>query len=183
MMTERTLRICSISGSLRSRSSHTALLEAAAELAPAQMQLTLYEGLADLPPFNPELDIEPYPAAVEQFRERLRASDGVLICTPEYANALPGVLKNALDWLVSSAELYDKPIGLISASPSPQGGVHAFASLVLVLTMVNARIAEGATLLIPKLSGKLDGEGRLSDPVTSEAVKALLLALERTIRV
>ena len=102
-------RILAISGSLRSASSNTAVLQAIAALAPTEVQVVLYSGLSELPSFNPDLDTATPLPAVSEFRKQLLASDGVLISSPEYAHGVPGTLKNALDWLVRSGELYEKP--------------------------------------------------------------------------
>jgi NAD(P)H-dependent FMN reductase len=107
------VRILAVSGSLRTASSNTALLRAAARLAPEGVEVILYEGLASLPHFNPDLDdldAGTAPPAVMDFRSRLDASDGVLISSPEYAHGVPGALKNAIDWVVSSGEIYEKPL-------------------------------------------------------------------------
>lgn len=103
--------IVAISGSLRTGSSNTAVLQAIAILAPPEVQVVLYSNLSELPHFNPDLDTETPPPAVSEFRSRLLASNGVLISSPEYAHGVPGTLKNALDWLVRSGELYEKPCG------------------------------------------------------------------------
>src|SRR5471032_2613783 len=92
------MRILGISGSLRSGSQNTLLLRAAAELAPDGVELELYDGLKDIPPYDEDDDVEPAPAAVTAFREAIRAADVVLIATPEYNSSVPGALKNALDW-------------------------------------------------------------------------------------
>ena len=93
------MRILAISGSLRNGSSNTNLLLAAAQLVPAGVEMTLYTGLGDLPPFNPDVESAGTPiAAVDDFRAQFAAADAVAICSPEYAHGVPGVLKNALDW-------------------------------------------------------------------------------------
>src|SRR5689334_7742067 len=111
------IRIIAISGSLRSQSSNTTILKAATMLAPDGVSISLYEGLGMLPHFNPELEGAEGPAVLD-FRRRIRESDGVLISSPEYAHGVPGSLKNALDWIVGTGELVDKPVALINASPS-----------------------------------------------------------------
>ena len=112
------VHVLAISGSLRSGSSNTILLRAAAELAPRGLSVAFYEGLGELPHFNPDLDDEANPPPqVREFRDALRAADGVMICSPEYAHGVPGSLKNALDWVVGSGELSGKPVALINASP------------------------------------------------------------------
>ena len=111
------MKIIGISGSLRTASLSTALLNAAATLAPRCVKLVVYDGIGNLPHFNPELDKEPVPLAVSDFRSQLNSSAGVVISTPEYAHGIPGALKNALDWLLASGELYEKPVALFSPSP------------------------------------------------------------------
>jgi len=86
-------------------------------LAPENLKITVYAGLANLPHFTPDLDNDA-PGAVNDFRSQLTKSAGVIISSPEYAHGVPGVLKNALDWLVASGELYEKPVALFSASPN-----------------------------------------------------------------
>ena len=116
------MNVLAISGSLRTTSTNTALLRAAARLAPEHVTITLYDGLDDLPHFSPERDTDTPPPAVIQLRTLLREADAVMVCTPEYAHGMPGVLKNMLDWVVSSGEFVDKPVSVISASPSDTGG-------------------------------------------------------------
>ncbi|MDZ8053745.1 MAG: NADPH-dependent FMN reductase [Aulosira sp. ZfuVER01] len=177
------MKILAISGSLRPGSANTSLLKAAATLVAEGIDLTIYEGLADLPHFNPELDGDTPPISVRNLREQFQTSDGVLICTPEYAYGMPGVLKNALDWIVSSGELVGKPVATISASPSEFGADKAHASLVLTLTALAANIIEGASLTVPFVSKKLNGKGELIDPDTVQSLRATIDALVRGIEV
>ena len=111
------MQILAISGSLRDASTNTALLKAVAALVPEDVTLNLYDVLGDLPPCNPNVDKDPPHAAVADFRSQLRQSARVIFSTPEYAHGVPGVLKNALDWVVASGELYNKPVALFGASP------------------------------------------------------------------
>ncbi|SFE52520.1 NAD(P)H-dependent FMN reductase [Chitinophaga sp. CF118] len=157
--------ILAISGSLRNTSSNTNIIKASAALAPADIKIALYEGLDKLPYFSPELDGEDSipPATVKDLREQLKNADAVLFCTPEYAFGVPGVLKNALDWIVSSGELYDKPTAVISASPLATGGDKANASLVQTLTVMSAIISAESKLLIPVVRTKIDAAGNITD--------------------
>ena len=118
--------VMAISGSLRRGSANGALVEAVARLTPKAADVVIYDDLAALPPFNPDLDSVGAPEAVIRFRAWLQACDAVLISSPEYAHGVPGVLKNALDWVVGSGELIHKPIALINASAR---ATHAWASL------------------------------------------------------
>lgn len=175
------MKILAISGSLRASSSNTAILVAAIGLAPDNMSILLYDGLGDLPHFNPEIDDDNALASVRRWRTQLKESDGVLLCTPEYAHGVPGVLKNALDWIVSSGEFMNKPTAVISASPSLDGGDKANTSLVQTLRVMMAEVVEGATLCIPAVSAKLNNQGEVITPATAQALKSLLNTLAGTI--
>jgi NAD(P)H-dependent FMN reductase len=111
------IHILAISGSLRAASWNSTLVRALALLAPPALDVSVYGGLGDVPPFNPDDDVEPAPAAVADFRSRLRAVDAVVISTPEYAHGIPGTLKNALDWVVDSGIAGDPALSgvLVSA--------------------------------------------------------------------
>jgi NAD(P)H-dependent FMN reductase len=150
------IRVLAISGSLRRSSSNTALVGAAAQLVPDAVDVSICRELAELPHFNPDLDGDRAPATVTRFRAQLQACDAVLISSPEYAHGVPGVLKNALDWVVGSGELIDKPIAVINASAR---ATHAWTSLRDTLTVMWARVIVPASITIP-LDGKaLDVDG------------------------
>lgn len=172
------MRILAISGSLRAASSSTAVLQAAAALAPAQVEVALYEGLSRLPHFNPDLDGEPALPAVADFRSQLQASDGVLISSPEYAHGVPGALKNALDWVVGSGELVGKPVALINASPR---AVHAQASLTETLVTMSANLVAEVCIAVPQLGKRLDTPGILADAEIAGVVRSALLTFTKAI--
>ena len=138
--------ILAISGSLQSGSTNTALVRAAVAVSDGRRQVHIFDKLAELPYFNPELDVDPAPRAVDVLRAAVRAADGLLIATPEYAHEMPGVLKNALDWLVSSGELYGKPVAVLSAAPSPERGIYAREALQRTLAAQGARVVLSATV-------------------------------------
>ncbi len=172
--TSKPIRILAISGSLRAISSNTALLRAASILAPDGVAIALYTGLNDLPHFNPDIegtDLEP--SSVLDFRTQLRQSDGVLICSPEYAHGVPGVLKNALDWIVGSGELVGKPVALFNASPR---ATHAQASLRETISVMDARIIDEASISLPLLGRKLDEVGIASDAEFAEPLRSAIAA-------
>jgi NAD(P)H-dependent FMN reductase len=171
---EKRIKVLAISGSLRQKSSNTALMHAIIDLAPGIMDFTVYGGLGDLPHFNPDIDVDDGPGSVIEFRKRLNEADAVLICTPEYGNGVPGVLKNALDWLVSSGEFMNKPTAVISASPTPLGGDKAHDSILLTLNMINATIVEGGTMMIPHITLKLNKEGIITDVETEQGLRSVL---------
>jgi NAD(P)H-dependent FMN reductase len=152
--------IVAISGSLREHSSNSALLRAAASVAPPGTNVVFYEGLGELPHFNPDLDAEGAtpPEAVRRLRELLIAADAILISSPEYAHGVPGAFKNMLDWLVSTGELVGKPVALLNASPV--GGEYAQASIAETLRTMNWRVVDEASRIEPfvKQRGSLDEE-------------------------
>jgi chromate reductase, NAD(P)H dehydrogenase (quinone) len=150
-------------------------------LAPDRVQISIYPGIGDLPHFNPELDDDLALLSVRDWRTQLRSADGILFCTPEYAHGVPGTLKNALDWIVSSGEFMHKPTAVISASPSPDGGSTANASLVQTLRVMMADISPDAILCLPAVSAKLTDCGEISDPQTVRSLKSLLTTLVETV--
>jgi chromate reductase len=172
------MRILAISGSLRAASSNTILLNAAAALAPENVEVILYRGLGDLPHFNPDLDKEPAPPAVTDFRAHLRKSSGVIVSSPEYAHGVPGVLKNALDWLVASGELYEKPVALFSASPR---ATFAQVSLTETLNVMTARLVGEACITVPLLGKNPNESGVVSDPGMSHAIRSALVTFAHAI--
>jgi len=165
------MRILAISGSLRAASSNTAALQAAAILAPSSAQIVLYSGLGELPHFNPDLDTDKPPPAVQALRQEVGRSDGLLICSPEYAHGIAGSMKNALDWLVSSFEFPGKSIALIDTS---QRAIHAPAQLREILTTMSARLIDAASITLPLWGRNLDAAGMVSDPDLSDRIRAAL---------
>jgi NAD(P)H-dependent FMN reductase/uncharacterized protein YndB with AHSA1/START domain len=174
-------RIIAISGSLKRVSSNTALLKEAQQLAPDGMVIELYSGIGDLPHFNPDIDGHKSPDIVKEYRKAITEADGVLLCTPEYAFAVPGVLKNSLDWLVASGEYMNKPVMAISASPLITGGSKAHASLVHTLKTISANVIDEASLNIGAISKKMDADGNLTDEETMLALKSALRIFEKNI--
>jgi NAD(P)H-dependent FMN reductase len=167
------MQIVAISGSLRATSSNAAVLRAAALLAPPGVEVLLYAGLGELPHFNPDNEDTPGPA-VEAWRALLRAADGLLVSSPEYAHGVPGALKNALDWVVGSGELEHKPLGLINASPR---ATHAHASLFETLRIMSARLVPAACIALQVSGRDLDAAGIVADPELAASLRAALHAL------
>lgn len=165
------MRILAISGSLRARSSNTAVLSAAARLAPPDMSIVLYNGLTSLPYFNPDLDTEEPPEAVVALRREIGRCQGLLLCSPEYAHGVAGALKNALDWLVGSLEFPEKPVAVINAS---QRASHADAQLRLTLATMSARLIEAASISLPLLGRSLDAEGIVRNAELAEKIRTAL---------
>ena len=170
------MRILAISGSLRARSTNTALLQAAALVAPPTIEVVFYDQLETLPPFNPDHDLASGPEPVERFRCELRDSSAVVFSTPEYAHGIPGSLKNALDWVVGSGELSGKPVALINASAR---GEHAQAGLREVLTTMDARLVSDAEITVPLLGKGLNASEIAAHPEYAALIRSSIERLAR----
>src|SRR5258708_4921135 len=173
------MKILAISGSLRASSSNTAVLRAAAHLAPAGVDIALFEGIADLPFFNPDLDGDRLPVPVAAFRALIGAADGILISSPEYARGVAGVLKNALDWLVARFEFPNKPVALINTSPR---ATHALAALTITLETMSARLVKDASITLPLLGTVNDADSIAANAELSAPLRHALEIFARAIR-
>jgi chromate reductase len=162
--------ILAISGSLRLGSSNHAILQKLGKMMPPDINYQIYNGISDMPAFDPGLDSDTPPVAVAAFRKQLAEADGIIICTPEYARGVPGALKNALDWTVSSASFSGKPTALITAST---GGENAHEALIKILGAIDANLSPETTLLIQFVRSKMDAEGNMIDPYTIKKVDEL----------
>lgn len=165
------IKILAICGSLRTTASNNKIITYAASLVPANVDFHIYDGLAEIPPFN---DSDEAPESVTKFRNLLASADGVFFCSPEYAFGIPGALKNAIDWTVSSGELTNKPVALVTAAT---GGDKAHAAWLLIFKALSSIIPENGALLIPFVRTKLNEKGEVSDPATRESLTKVLNAL------
>jgi NAD(P)H-dependent FMN reductase len=143
-------------------------------MVPSNINYTIYNGLSEVPAFDPGLDNDNPPAPVAALRKLLTEADAIIICTPEYAYGVPGALKNALDWTVSSGSFVGKPTALITAST---GGENAHNALIKILGAIDADLAEEATLLISFIRSKLDAEGNITDKETEIKLKEVFQVL------
>lgn len=168
------IRILAISGSLRAGSSNNIIVKIVAGMLAPGIEFIVYNGLAAIPAFD---DTES--KAVDDFRKQIREADGIFICTPEYAFGVPGALKNALDWTVSTGDFDKKPVALVTASSV---GDKGHASLLHTLTALSAHIAPDAALLISFVRAKLNDKGEFKDMATAQAVQSVVNALVRLIR-
>lgn len=141
------MKLLAISGSARLASTNTALLRALAEVSPVDVEL--FHALHQLPVFSPDLEGESTPPVVTKFIRSIEQADGLIISSPEYVHAIPGGLKNAIDWLVSGEVITDKPVALIHAS---HRGDDMLASLRLVLRTVTSAFQEQVFLRLPLIS-------------------------------
>lgn len=139
------LRVLAVCGSLQARSANLTLLRRAAELAPPGVEVRLFEGLRDLPLFDPDLDTAggAAPEPVRAWRAALASSDSLLIASPEYGHSLPGALKNAIDWLIGSGELEEKVVAVTASTPAPERGRLGLQALLVPLRAVRATVVGG----------------------------------------
>ena len=169
------ITLLAISGSLRPNSSNHAVLNIVRDIIGDRANFVQFEGLADIPAF----DDNPNPAkAVTDFRNLLSEADGVLICSPEYAFGIPGTLKNAIDWTVSSGELVNKPLVLITAAT---GGKKAHAAWLLIFSALSANIPDGNKLHLPYIRSKLDQNGQVKSPQVLNDIENVVDSLIKTI--
>lgn len=172
-----------VSGSLRAGSTNTAVLETVRAVAPDGLATVLYGGMGGLPHFNPDDDREgeAVHAAVAELRSQVGAADALLVCTPEYAGALPGAMKNLLEWTVGDAGTYRKPVAWINASgpAAPTGGADAHDSLRKVLGFVGADVVDGACVRVPLTRDAVGPDGTIVDPQVREQIATALTALTR----
>lgn len=168
------IHVLAISGSLRKVSSNTALVNAAARLAPPGIEVEIYDELDQLPPFNPDLDPDNPPPPVAAFRSALQSAEAVVLSSPEYAHGVPGVLKNALDWVVGSGELAGKPIALLNAS---NRATHAWSSLLETLSVMSARVIREASISVPLNGTALDAAAIAAHPEFAASISRALRCL------
>lgn len=171
-------KILAISGSTRPGASNQKLLQIIADFLPREYEVLVFEGIDTLPHFRPDQSDAP-PDAVKSFREQVAAAAGVLICTPEYVFSLPGSLKNALEWAVSTVVFSDKPVGLVTASAS---GIMGHEELKLVMKTIQANFNDDTQLLISGIKGKFDADGNLKHAETLEKLRHFAAAFDNLLK-
>jgi chromate reductase len=179
------MRVLGISGSLRRDSYNSMLLRAASELLPSDAHLEVYEGLKAVPPYDADDDAEVAPAAVRELRTAVAEADAVLIATPEYNASVPGVLKNALDWVSrphATNPLRGKPAAVVGASTGMFGAVWSQEETRKVLRTIGARVHDGE-LPVSEAEERFDSDGRLADPDLREVYGEILAGLAESVRV
>lgn len=152
-------KILAISGSTRKDSTNHKILKIIAELVSNRVEVKFFDGLSTLPHFNPDLDkANALPKEIEVFRNQISESDGIIICTPEYIFSLPGSLKNALEWCVSTTVFSDKKVALITASASGQKGHQ---ELNLIMKTLGTVFNDETSILISGIRGKIGDDGKI----------------------
>ena len=173
------MRVLAISGSLRRDSNNSALLRALREEAPAGVEVEVWDGLKEIPPYDGDDDVVPGPAQVEAFRSLVREADAVFFATPEYNSSIPGALKNALDWAsrpLATNAFRNKPVAVIGSSAGAFGGVWAAAELRKVLGAMGARVTE-VEMAVGHAHDKRDETGELADHEIRDDLREALESL------
>ena len=171
------MKILGISGSLRAASHNTALLRAAAQLAPEGVELELYEDLESLPPYNEDRDTDTPPAEVARLRELIAGADAVLFATPEYNTTMPGQVKQVVDWASRphgpDAALWGKPVAAVGASVTDYGAMWAQDHLRKALGIAGARVLD-QELAVSRAQDLFDADGELTDPEMRDRLAELV---------
>ena len=179
-----TKTVLGLSGSLRRASFNTGLLRAAAELAPDGVQVQI-GSIRDVPLYDGDMEAaEGLPQAVQRLQAQLAAADGVLLVSPEYNNGIPGVFKNAIDWMSRGPGLKmwaGKPVAVIGASPGGFGTVMAQAHWLPVLRTLNAAHWAGGRLMVSRAGDLFDADGTLTDAASRDRLAAFLQGFARAL--
>jgi len=170
-MSIKKIKIFAITGSTRKNSSNFKILKFISQNISSQFEVEIFEDLEGIPHFNPDLDNEFPPEKVISFRSKIIQADGILICTPEYVFSLPGSLKNALEWCVSTTIFSNKKTGLLTASAS---GEMAHQQLLLIMKTLEAEFENNSQLLIQGVRGKIDEAGQIINSQTLEALRLFI---------
>jgi chromate reductase, NAD(P)H dehydrogenase (quinone) len=174
------LVVCGIAGSLRAGSYNRALLRAARELAPEGMEVRIFDRMAEVPPFNEDVEAAGDPEPVRALKQAIREADALLIATPEYNHGVPGVLKNAIDWASRpprGSVLAGKPAAILGASPGVTGTARAQTQLRQAFVFTQTPALLQPEILVYRAHEKFDEQGRLTDEKTREFVGRLLREL------
>jgi chromate reductase, NAD(P)H dehydrogenase (quinone) len=170
--------ILAICGSTRKNSTNYYLIKAIEVLTKDIFKITIFESIAALPHFNPDCNTENVPVEVIAFRKLILNADAVIICTPEYAHGVPGTLKNAIDWTVSTNEFSQKPTALITASTD---GKYAHGALLEILNTIEAKNADNHQLIIQFAKTKVNADNTITDAATLSDVVKLIKGIQQTL--
>lgn len=178
-MSGEPLHILGIAGSLRAASYNLGLLRAAAELAPPGVTLEIVR-LNDIPPYDADLQAQGDPPAVEELKRKVAEADAILIATPEYNYSIPGVLKNAIDWVSrppKTCGMRRKPVGIVGASSGESGTMRGQLAIRQVFVFLDSYVMGQPEFRLPKAGEKSDQTGKLVDEEQRERLRAYIAAL------
>ena len=174
------IRILGFVGSLRKGSYNKALMQAASQLLPENVELEIFD-LSDIPPFNQDIERQP-PQAVREFKAKIRIADAILIASPEYNYSVPGVLKNAIDWAsrpYGDNAFEGKPVAVMSASIGSLGGARAQYHLRQSFIFLNMHPVNRPEVMMPYAQDNVDANGNVTNEQTRKLIRELLESLVR----
>lgn len=171
-------KVLAISGSTRQHSTNDNLIQAISDLSAETLDVTVFKGIGNLPQFNPDDDKDDVAEVVTEFRNLLNEAEGIIISTPEYGHGVPGTLKNAIDWTISSSNFPHKPTMLITASTD---GKYGHAALLETLKVIEAKNVMNLQLVIPFIKTKVSIDGKITDDKTLQEVNDLIIEFVKTI--
>jgi chromate reductase len=178
-MGDEPFHILGIAGSLRAASYNLGLLRAAAELLPPGVVLEIVR-LNDIPPYDADLQAQGDPPAVEELKHKIAEADALLIATPEYNYSIPGVLKNAIDWVSrppKTCGMRRKPVGIIGASSGESGTMRGQLAIRQVFVFLDSYVMAQPEFRLPRAGDKSDESGKLVDEEQRERLRAYIVAL------
>lgn len=170
-------KILAISGSMKEKSTNKIILNSIVAYYANELEIEIYN-IGELPHFNPDIDVAPLPQKIQEFRNKIALADGVLLCTPEYIFSIPSILKNAIEWNVSTMLFSNKPMAFIVASAS---GEKAFESLELILKTVETKVANDSKLLIKGVKGIINEKGEITNTKVVNNLRKVINSLINTI--
>lgn len=172
------LKVVSLLGSLRKGSYNAAVERALPALAPSGMTITPLPSIGTLPLYNADIQAEGFPAPVNELARLIAAANGVIIVTPEYNYSVPGVLKNAIDWLsrLKPQPFAQKPVALMSASMSTLGGARSQYHLRQTMVFLEALVLNKPEVMVPSAHSKVNAAGELTDQPTRDLIASELRA-------
>ncbi len=185
MTVDKPLHFVVMVGSLRRASFNAAIARALPALAPDGVSIAPLGSVGDFPLYNHDIQLEGFPPAVTAMAEAIRKADGVIIVTPEYNHTIPGVLKNAIDWIsrLPNQPFAAKPVAIESASQGLWGGLRAQLALRQMFVYLDGRVLSKPEIIIPQVNTKIDPEtGELTDPATRGFIADQLKAFAAFVR-
>ena len=174
-----TIRVLGVAGSLRAGSFNRSLLRSAVDLVPAGMEISTFDGLREIPPYDADVESQGDPTPVVAWKRAIAEADAVLFVTPEYNYGIPGLLKNAFDWAsrpAGKSPLNRKPAGIMGVSGGNSGTARAQLALRQSCVFTETYAMLRPEVLVPRGAEKFDAQGRLTDERTQEAVRKFLVA-------
>jgi chromate reductase len=175
------IRVLGIVGSLRKASFNRSLMRAAKELSPETLEISIWERLGEIPPYNEDVETAGIPEPVAAFRDAIAKADALLVATPEYNYGVPGVLKNAIDWASRpprKSALDFKPVAIFGASRGAGGTARGQLALRQSFLFTRSPVLFDPEVLVAKADEKFDAQGNLTDEKTREYVRRLMTALD-----